>query len=547
MEPEAQTIADIALATPDLSILVTALDAAGLVGVVADPSADFTVFAPTNAAFAALAADLGYTGDPADEDAVFAAIAGALSALAEDGDPIPLLTEILLYHVAPGAQNVDALIAAPSITTATTAGTPLIPSDAGIIDADPEAGNPAFVEGLTDIEADNGTVQVIDGVLLPFDLDSPTPESTIADIVAASGTGFDDNNGDFDMLLAAVSAAGLVDALADPTADFTVFAPTDAAFIALAQALGSTATTEEAAFGDIVATLTALDPNGDPIPLLTEILLYHVIDGSFSRVALADGPALTSLATVTDGAGPVTDGDSLTDLSPGIADPLFIDAASDIVAANGIVQAIDGVLLPLDVGAIDSGSDDIIEVGDDTTEVDGGAGTDTAVFAAPLAAAAIDYTENGFVVTLDDQVVTLTNVETFQFSDATLTADTSDLAAAVFRLYSAGLGRDADAAGASFWTGVAASEGLGVVSDAFINSDEFADLFGDAPTHSEYVQALYGTVLGRTADDAGLAFWTGVLAQDDRDPSDLLLAFSESDEFISSTSDTTDEGVLVFA
>ncbi|MEO1512733.1 MAG: fasciclin domain-containing protein, partial [Planctomycetota bacterium] len=299
MEPEEQTIADIALATPDLSILVTALDAAGLVGAVADASADLTVFAPTNAAFAALAADLGYTGDPADEDAVFAAIAGALTALSEDGDPIPLLTEILLYHVAPGAQDVEALIAAPSIATATTAGTPLIPSEAGIIDADPEAGNPAFVAGLTDIQASNGTVQVIDGVLLPFDLESPAPESTIADIVAASGTGFDDNNGDFDMLLAAVSAAGLVDALADPEADFTVFAPTDAAFIALAQDLGSTATTEEAAFGDIVSTLTALDPNGDPIPLLTEILLYHVIDGSFSRVELADGPALTSLATVT--------------------------------------------------------------------------------------------------------------------------------------------------------------------------------------------------------------------------------------------------------
>ncbi|MEL7173779.1 MAG: amidoligase family protein, partial [Pseudomonadota bacterium] len=41
---------------------------------------------------------------------------------------------------------------------------------------------------------------------------------TIADLVAASGAGFDDNNGDFDMLLAAVSAAGLVDALADPEA-----------------------------------------------------------------------------------------------------------------------------------------------------------------------------------------------------------------------------------------------------------------------------------------------------------------------------------------
>ncbi|MEO0957163.1 MAG: fasciclin domain-containing protein [Pseudomonadota bacterium] len=545
MEPEAQTIADIAVAMPDLSILVTALDAAGLVGTVADPDADFTVFAPTNAAFAALAEDLGFTGDAEDPDAVFAFIAGALTALSDDGDPIPLLTEILLYHVAPGAQDLEALIAAPSIATA--AGTPLIPTATDVIDADREAANPAYVEGLTDVQASNGTVQVIDGVLLPFDLESPTPESTIADIVAASGTGFDDNGGDFDMLLAAVQAAGLVEALADPAADFTVFAPTDAAFIALAQDLGSTATTEADAFSDIVATLTALDPNGDPIPLLTEILLYHVIDGNFTRVELADGPTLTSLASVTDGAGPVPDGDSLEDLAPGLADPLFIDAASDIGAANGIVHAIDAVLLPIDVGGSDAGTDETFEVDGETTSIDGGDGTDTAVFGVPLSNADIAYTEGGFVVTIGEQTIDITGVEVFEFADTTLELDTSETAAAVFRLYGAGLGREADAGGATFWTGVAAAQGLGVVADAFIGSDEFADLFGATPTHSEYVQALYGNVLGRGPDDEGLAFWTAVLAQDDRDASDLLLAFAESEEFQAATDAQIDEGVLVFA
>ncbi|MEM6355563.1 MAG: fasciclin domain-containing protein [Pseudomonadota bacterium] len=545
MEPEAQTIADIAVATPDLSILVTALDAAGLVGAVADPDADVTVFAPTNAAFAALAEDLGFTGDAADPDAVFAFIAGALTALSEDGDPIPLLTEILLYHVAPGAQDLEALIAAPSIATA--AGTPLIPTTTEVIDADPEAANPAYVEGLTDVQASNGTVQVIDGVLLPFDLESPTPESTIADIVAASGAGFDDNGGDFDLLLAAVQAAGLVEALADPAADFTVFAPTDAAFIGLAQDLGSTATTEADAFSDIVATLTALDPNGDPIPLLTEILLYHVIDGNFTRVELADGPALTSLASVTGGAGPVPDGDSLEDLAPGLADPLFIDAASDIGAANGIVHAIDAVLLPIDVGGSDTGMDETFEVDGETTSIDGGDGTDTAVFGVPLSDADIAYTEGGFVVTIGEQAIDITDVEVFEFADTTLELDTSETAAAVFRLYGAGLGREADAGGATFWTGVAAAQGLGVVADAFIGSDEFADLFGATPTHSEYVQALYGNVLGRGPDDEGLAFWTAVLAQDDRDASDLLLAFAESEEFQAATDAQIDDGVLVFA
>jgi len=59
---------------------------------------------------------------------------------------------------------------------------------------------------------------------------------TITGIVLQSGGAgkFDDNNSDYDLLLNAVIAADLADALADPDASLTVFAPTDAAFIALA-------------------------------------------------------------------------------------------------------------------------------------------------------------------------------------------------------------------------------------------------------------------------------------------------------------------------
>ncbi|MEO0820459.1 MAG: fasciclin domain-containing protein [Pseudomonadota bacterium] len=545
---DAPSIADIATGNADFEVLVLALEAAGLTSVLADVDADFTVFAPTDAAFAALAADLGFTGDADDPNAVFGAIADALTGLSADGDPIPLLTDILLYHVAPGAKSVEELIAAPSVLTAS--GLVVIPSESGILDADPEATDAAFIDGLTDIPASNGTVQAIDRVLLPLDLDSPEPQQTLAEIVAASGTGFDDNGGDFDMLLAALQAANLVDAVANPDADLTVFAPTDSAFISLARSLGSEATTEEAAFNDIVAVLSSLDENGDPIPLLTEILLYHVIDGSFTRVDLAGGPALTSLATVTAGEGPVTDGDSLADLDPDLADPLFVDAASDIVASNGIVQAIDAVLLPIDVDeTIGSGGpdNDTITVNPSTTAIDGGAGTDTAVFEAALADAEFGFIDGGFTVTVGGQSVDLTQVETLVFSDAEVVADTGEVSASVFRLFGASFGRDPDVEGASFWTGVAESAGLEEVADAFIASDEFATLFGPEPTHSEYVEALYGNVLGRAPDDDGLAFWTGVLAEDGFDPSDLLLFFSESAEYVDATASDTDDGVLIFA
>jgi uncharacterized surface protein with fasciclin (FAS1) repeats len=55
----------------------------------------------------------------------------------------------------------------------------------------------------------------------------PAQPASIAAAVAASGGTFDRNRNDFDILLTAVQAAGLVNALGDPAANLTVFAPTD--------------------------------------------------------------------------------------------------------------------------------------------------------------------------------------------------------------------------------------------------------------------------------------------------------------------------------
>lgn len=82
---------------------------------------------------------------------------------------------------------------------------------------------------------------------------------TITDIVAKSGGEFDDNKRDFDILLNAVIAADLAEALADPKARLTVFAPTDIAFYRLARDLGYAGDYDETAvFTFIVDTLTGL-------------------------------------------------------------------------------------------------------------------------------------------------------------------------------------------------------------------------------------------------------------------------------------------------
>ncbi|MBC8097841.1 MAG: fasciclin domain-containing protein, partial [Armatimonadetes bacterium] len=112
VQAQEQTIVDLAVATPDLSTLVTAVQAAGLVDVLADPEAEWTVFAPTNDAFAALPE-------------------GALDALLADTE---LLTRVLTYHVVQGTVTSDMLsdMMAPSMEM-TAPGADLMGSELNVV------------------------------------------------------------------------------------------------------------------------------------------------------------------------------------------------------------------------------------------------------------------------------------------------------------------------------------------------------------------------------------------------------------------------------
>lgn len=149
----------------DFTIFGLALDAAGLTEAV-QALDGATVFVPSDAAFAALAQDLGYTGDPEDTTAVFNAIAQALTALAPDNDPIPLLTDILLYHVAPTSQGSADLDGSGPIATLLDGASFQI-TGGTVVDGDPDATNADLV--APDVAAGGVTLQVIDRVLLPID------------------------------------------------------------------------------------------------------------------------------------------------------------------------------------------------------------------------------------------------------------------------------------------------------------------------------------------------------------------------------------------
>ena len=279
------TIVDIAVADDRFETLVAALQAAELVETL-QGDGPFTVFAPTDDAFAALPE-------------------GTVEALLED---IPALTDILLYHVVAGD------VRAADVVTLDAAVTVQGESVSITVEADNVRINDSLVI-IADVVASNGVIHVIDTVLIPpepaveamQDEQSEQP-GTIVDIAVA-----DDR---FETLVAALQAAELVETL-QGDGPFTVFAPTDDAFAALPE-------------GTVEALL-------EDIPALTDILLYHVVAGD---VRAADVVTLDAAVTVQGESVSITvEGDNVR-----INDSLVIIA--DVVASNGVIHVIDAVLLP---------------------------------------------------------------------------------------------------------------------------------------------------------------------------------------------------------
>ncbi len=141
-EPATNTIVDIAASNPDFSTLVAAVQAAGLAETLSGPG-PFTVFAPTNEAFAKLpAGTVESLLDPANKDK---------------------LTSILTYHVVPG-EVLAADVAAGNVTTV-NGSTFSVSTNGGVLISDGQGGTAKVVR--TDIAASNGVIHVIDAVLLP--------------------------------------------------------------------------------------------------------------------------------------------------------------------------------------------------------------------------------------------------------------------------------------------------------------------------------------------------------------------------------------------
>ena len=291
--PQPKNVVQIAQGVNDFSILVEAVVAAGLVDTLSG-TGPFTVFAPTNAAFAALLNELKVTKEALLADKV-------------------LLTKVLTYHVLPGRVLAsDIKEGAQATTVQGETFTLSLMGGANITDARNRKANIV----ATNVQASNGVIHVIDKVILPkADAPPPPPAKNIVQVAQSLP--------DFSILVEAVVAAGLADTLSG-AGPFTVFAPSNAAFAAL---LSELKITKEQLLGN----------KG----LLTAVLTYHVLPGKVLAADIKEGAQATTVQGQLFTLG-LRGGASITDAQGRKANIV----ATDVAASNGVIHVIDKVILP---------------------------------------------------------------------------------------------------------------------------------------------------------------------------------------------------------
>lgn len=125
----------------------------------------------------------------------------------------------------------------------------------------------------------------------------------------------------------------------------------------------------------------------------------------------------------------------------------------------------------------------------------------------------------------------LIEVERIVFADGAIALDYQYGAGQAYRLYRAAFDRTPDEVGLGYWI-AALDRGatLDAIAHAFVDSQEFRDLYGAAATNEDVVTQLYRNVLDREPDQGGLDFWVDVLDTGRDDVAGVLASFSESME-----------------
>ncbi|MAD96642.1 MAG: cell adhesion protein [Flavobacteriaceae bacterium] len=284
------TIVDVASGNTDLDLLVQAATRAGLVDAL--KQTDITVFAPNNAAFQALL----------DSDQSWNTI---------NDIPVSTLETVLKFHVIEGRVRANQLSDTYVNTLATGPNNEPLSLQVNVTGGVEFNGNAAPL--TTDVEASNGVVHIINSVMMPRNI-----------VALAQG------NSNFTTLVAALTDSRHTTdfvGLLTGSGPFTVFAPTNGAFQALLDTNQNWNT-----LADI------------PIGTLENVLKYHVLGLNVQADQLINGAVPTLLGTnvtidLTNGAQLVTGANQTVNI---LVDP----ATNDVQGTNGVIHAVDTVLLP---------------------------------------------------------------------------------------------------------------------------------------------------------------------------------------------------------
>ena len=145
---------------------------------------------------------------------------------------------------------------------------------------------------------------------------------------------------------------------------------------------------------------------------------------------------------------------------------------------------------------------------------------------------------------------TLTNVERLEFADGTLAFDTNGNAGQAYRLYQAAFERTPDPVGVGYHVNDIESNGLILyqIAGNFLASPEFESTYGSNLNDSDFVDALYDNVLGRSPDDFERDYYTDRFSRVENDPlwmdrAASLIGFSESPENMNIVNDDILNGI----
>ena len=284
------TIADFVESNPDYSSLNAALIAANLKTTL-DGNTEYTVFAPNNAAFNAFLSANGFAN---------------LSAV-----PVDVLTQVLLNHVLPGK------IMAADLDTGYYETASTMSPEENYLSMYINVEDGVMINGVAEVTTanvavDNGVIHAVNAVI------------GLPDI-----TTFALADPEFGILVEALTReedfpfVGILQTQEAP-APFTVFAPTNDAFI------------------DLLAELELESLDDIPADVLASVLSYHVVAGANVRSDdITNGMEVTTFETGTFTVN-TTGGVTITDEQDRVSNVVAVD----VQATNGVIHVVDQVLLP---------------------------------------------------------------------------------------------------------------------------------------------------------------------------------------------------------